>query len=694
MIEQDLAEPSLPPAKFTPAPAFGDGPAAGIVDFADVAIKGVASVAIDASQFEAAYNAQRYDGDQFARMNALSASADRRNVEIQKRTGATLENPFEGGYDGDARARLAPDERLWGDTVVNVTTQARRPFLDDRLALHQQRLADLSTQYPDHAEAIGANRPLLEDAKQLADYWTRRAATGGGGLNAVSGAAAGFLGSAAGFMRNPANLTLTLLTGGAEPTAATLAGKMAQMFFREGTVNAGFQAFAEPAVQSFRAERGQDAGIVEAAKDVGAAFLFGGAFGAAIPAAKSAFARFIGSPKAAEAAARGGAQAHEADMAVLADAPPARGLDTAFNQALDRGEGVRDVLPEIPAMVAHDYEAMEALDRAPQTAGETSLGRIEQRARELSPKPFARADELDNRIASARAEMQRVSDEWEAQIGNGALSSRIEDLQAQLGILGIQPEDLRAASPFEAAQRLRVNPELVRSALASPAPDMQTLGRLASLGDAAFEEARAGRVSTEVALATAARVTGDAEQLATMRGAQTLEPKTTDEAAAAVSREMEARSTPRALQALHAIEEPAAAVPAPKFRRETEGARDKQIEALKGEIERSDEQAGGEGAGAPQLKAEPGAEGKPQTLIPGVEPISDKQRAELAASKPLRGGAAEPSAGGLFDEGARAQMDLLDLTPTEDGRAVPAAELVADKTREQLIAEVVSRCPF
>ena len=34
---------------------------------------------------------------------------------------------------------------------------------------------------------------------------------------------------------------------------------------------------------------------------------------------------------------------------------------------------------------------------------------------------------------------------------------------------------------------------------------------------------------------------------------------------------------------------------------------------------------------------EPRAEGKPQQLIPGVKPVTDKERAELAADKPLRG---------------------------------------------------------
>lgn len=60
--------------------------------------------------------------------------------------------------------------------------------------------------------------------------------------------------------------------------------------------------------------------------------------------------------------------------------------------------------------------------------------------------------------------------------------------------------------------------------------------------------------------------------------------------------------------------------------------------------------------------AEPGAEGRPQLLLPGVAPIGDRQRLELLARQPMRGGKAPPPAGGLFDLDARAQVDLLDRT--------------------------------
>lgn len=57
-----------------------------------------------------------------------------------------------------------------------------------------------------------------------------------------------------------------------------------------------------------------------------------------------------------------------------------------------------------------------------------------------------------------------------------------------------------------------------------------------------------------------------------------------------------------------------------------------------------------------ELATEPGAEGLPQTLIPGVEPISERDRIDHEAARPLEGG--EAAAGGLFDEDAQNQQTL------------------------------------
>ncbi len=104
--------------------------------------------------------------------------------------------------------------------------------------------------------------------------------------------------------------------------------------------------------------------------------------------------------------------------------------------------------------------------------------------------------------------------------------------------------------------------------------------------------------------------------------------------------------------------------------------------------------------GEPQVVAferppavEPGAEGRPQTLLPGIEPITARQRLEAEARRPLRGGEAPPPTGGLFDEGARAQRDLFAIAqrrgavgrlPEEQRR--PAAGMPQALSPEQDVA--------
>ncbi len=68
------------------------------------------------------------------------------------------------------------------------------------------------------------------------------------------------------------------------------------------------------------------------------------------------------------------------------------------------------------------------------------------------------------------------------------------------------------------------------------------------------------------------------------------------------------------------------------------------------------------------LATEKTAQGE-QTLMPGVEPVSDRARVEAQMAKSLRGGNAGMPEGGLFDEGARAQTDIFDLTPKIEQRA-------------------------
>jgi hypothetical protein len=75
----------------------------------------------------------------------------------------------------------------------------------------------------------------------------------------------------------------------------------------------------------------------------------------------------------------------------------------------------------------------------------------------------------------------------------------------------------------------------------------------------------------------------------------------------------------------------------------------------------------------PEPQFEAGAEGKPQQLIPGVAPVTDRERLQAQANKPLRGGNAELQHEGLFGD-AQNQKELFGATAARPGPAEAAHE--------------------
>lgn len=106
---------------------------------------------------------------------------------------------------------------------------------------------------------------------------------------------------------------------------------------------------------------------------------------------------------------------------------------------------------------------------------------------------------------------------------------------------------------------------------------------------------------------------------------------------------------------------------------------------------RSMERAGDPGAARARTEATAAGE---QILIEGVAPVTARERLELEAAKPLRGG--DAAAGGLFDDTARAQTDLLDMIPIErnDGTPglAPPEVVIADAERQLALADLVKSC--
>ncbi|MGO4833501.1 hypothetical protein AB4144_14635 [Rhizobiaceae sp. 2RAB30] len=86
-----------------------------------------------------------------------------------------------------------------------------------------------------------------------------------------------------------------------------------------------------------------------------------------------------------------------------------------------------------------------------------------------------------------------------------------------------------------------------------------------------------------------------------------------------------------------------------------------------------------------------------QTLIPGVEPVTTKQRLETEAAKPMRGGDAPPPDGGLFDLESRQQIDIWDAMPAAreaDGTVMFTThdDMIADADRAELFSDLVKSC--
>jgi predicted kinase len=111
------------------------------------------------------------------------------------------------------------------------------------------------------------------------------------------------------------------------------------------------------------------------------------------------------------------------------------------------------------------------------------------------------------------------------------------------------------------------------------------------------------------------------------------------------------------------------------------------------------EEVGGADAGKARSATETTAQGE-QELIPGVEPVTPRQQAEAAMSRPLEGGDAAPDFG-LFDAGAARQGDIADLIPTgiaadAEGNISPTfstrGELLDDVTPEERAFERLKDC--
>jgi hypothetical protein len=86
-----------------------------------------------------------------------------------------------------------------------------------------------------------------------------------------------------------------------------------------------------------------------------------------------------------------------------------------------------------------------------------------------------------------------------------------------------------------------------------------------------------------------------------------------------------------------------------------------------------------------------------QALIPGVKPVSTREKLEAEGAKPLKGGDAAPPEGGLFDLEARKQLDIWDVMPaarTPEGKPLYTthADMTAEAERTEFFSDLIKSC--
>ena len=455
------------------------------------------------SLFSAHRDAAMYDSGVWGQRNAMVDATENRVQSIKKATGEDVPNPYNNGYLDEAMASYASENPRFrsnplddGNSLLpspyRPLTNQDLPRIDElQMQAFQSRLNALGAKYPDKAEVIGANRPISADARDLANAAEARADSLSSATSGLRPWAASFAGAAVGSFRDPLQVAALVTPGGPEIKVASVAGRIAVESVRQAIINAGFSALEQPAVQQWRAERGQESGVVPAVKDVGIAALFGAIPGAGIEAGKLGWGK-VG-PALAQRAASG-------------DAAAAREVAAALP---------KDVVPEAQAAVESDR--LDTIARGEPLPVGVTAGAIDA--------PYRQAIRNAEDPAEPLPEMAHPS------------SSGLSD---ETAIAAAQD----AKTPMQAVDAIRGDPQALAASLASSDPSLAKVGQIASLGDEAYDLVRFGEASPAIAAEVASRVTDPADQAAILREVVEQRPSSAFEAAQLVSQAMERRALP------------------------------------------------------------------------------------------------------------------------------------------------------
>jgi hypothetical protein len=704
-------------------------------NFADIGEAGDAAQRLwDASRDLGVYR------DNTTAFDAAEKEAYARRIRaIHEATGVMIDNPA-----------LKPE------STVGPNGQRTIRKRQDVEAEFRQALFDIAEAHPEHASAIGLDRPIREDAFAVMREAEARFADAAGAAASLPAwrRYANVLGGGfAGMMRDPVQVA-TLFAGGPISTGRSVGLRIAETMLTEAAVNAGVEALIQASGQAFRREAGVENGWGPALEQVGLAALFGGGAGGLIAGGGEVF-RALGrsAPEGAlERIAAG--EALPEDVPALADAlglvPDPETMRTAALAAeqadLDRaafGSPPEGLSPPEASQAAAD--AVRAIDNPPDImpSADTAerlaqIERIVKAGAPLGRRPrqpqslveflsasggLADAAELRAmdlaawrsrgyrkaiRAGGRTLDMAREAAEEAGYIGRAGdfqtttVDDLLEAIREELGgnkRYSAQEQDLVSANALY-EQNLR---------------NRQEYRRMVERVDTAIDDLQLGRRPDDRVIARAAELVDDeTDEVSALERA--LEE---DYRAAADDLAADGEDLPDGFD-IPFFDETADAGRVP--------GRSGEAGARGGETAAGDARAAGApGGGLPRAGADEGEvrpltpagatpePGTPeaaetaalvlteatgageQTLIPGVKPVTTKERLEAQGAKPMKGGDAPPPEGGLFDLESRKQLDIWDAMPAAreaDGRQLftTHADMTADADRAGLFSDLIASC--
>ncbi len=332
--------------------------------------------------FSANKDASEYAALSWGKRNAMVDATEKRVKAIKEATGQEVQNPYQGGFLDEAMNAYAKENPRFRSSPLDPATDLPpSPYRSLRgedmprinqlqIEAFQKKLDELEGKFPDKASIIGAKRPISQDAIELANTASARAASVNSATTGFVPATAAFLGSMVGSFRDPMQVG-ALFVAPELGAAQSVLGKVAMEGLRQAAVNAGVSAMSQPGVQQWRAERGQESGVIPAIEDVGMNALFGLVPGMGIEAGKlgveAGWSKYASPVLARRAMAGDEDAARELATSIPKDAAPelhaaaesvrlddaAKGTqppplaEDSYVQAVRRAEDVAEPLPEI-----------------------------------------------------------------------------------------------------------------------------------------------------------------------------------------------------------------------------------------------------------------------------------------------------------------------------------------------------------